>query len=563
MGISRRNFLKGALATSATVAAGAALAGCGSPSASTASSSSASASATETTGKHTWEIKPAAITDIAETKDYDVVVVGGGMAGTNAAQAAARFGASVAVIERNEAGRFCGLDMAAMGSQILKDAGIEIDLDEAARIMHGTSQQTTNYNLIRTWLEQCGPKIDYITELCAENDVDVIRSVAGSSKAGWGDMPEKYVVFNDSVCFSNKEWGVFNRPDGKEPHQNLGDVLVKSAQENGAEFFFNTHAEQLVGDAQSGITGVIATDADGKHIQFNAKKGVVIATGDIGGNEEMVNTWSPIVNRADANVYTPAGANTGDGILMGCWAGAAYSKSAPAPMVHPFTIETRDYNVTAFMLTLLAVNSDGNRFMNEMPFEPYITDARMNAKNDIAWSIFDSNYGDVVKAHWGDSYESRMEAIPEEFEKRLANGNLIKADTLEELAQKINVPYENLQKAVDGFNKAYEQGKDTQFGVQPQFLSRVSEAPFYATPIKASLLVVCFGLHVNDDSQVCTEDDQPIDGLFAAGNAQGDFFGFNYPITCPGCSTSRSMVYGQLIGEALAKDTTITEMLAE
>ena len=70
-----------------------------------------------------------------------------------------------------------------MGSKVLLDDGIEIDLEKAARIMHSTSQQTSNYHLIKTWLDQCGPKIDYITELCAENGVSVIRSVAGSSKA--------------------------------------------------------------------------------------------------------------------------------------------------------------------------------------------------------------------------------------------------------------------------------------------------------------------------------------------------------------------------------------------
>lgn len=561
MGISRRNFLKGSVAAGASIAAMAGLAGCASPQQSQSSESKSDSG--NGICKHTWEVKPEAITDISETKDYDVVVVGGGMAGTNAAQAAARFGASVAVLERNDAGRFCGLDMAAMGSKVLLDDGIEIDLEKAARIMHSTSQQTSNYHLIKTWLDQCGPKIDYITELCAENGVSVIRSVAGSSKAGWDDLPEKYTVFNDSVCFSSDEWGVFDRPDGKEPHQNLGDVLVKSAEENGAEFFFNTHAEQLVGDAENGITGVIATDADGKHVQFNASKGVVIATGDIGGNDEMLNAWSPIATRADANVYTPAGANTGDGILMGCWAGAAISKSPASPMIHPFTIQTRDYNLTGFMLTLLAVNQNGDRFMNEMPFEPYVTDGRMNQPGNVAWSIFDANYGDVLKSHWGDSYETRMAAAPEEIETRLQNGTLVKADTVAELAEKIGVPAKNLEKAVADFDAAYEKGEDTQFGVASRFLSSLHTPPYYAQPLNAALLVVCFGLHVDDNSQVCTEDDTPIKGLYACGNAQGDFFGFNYPITCPGCSTSRSLVYGQLIGEALAKNTTITELVGE
>ena len=510
---------------------------------------------------HSWEVAPDPITDIAETHEYDVVVVGGGMAGMGAAQAAARFGASVAVVERSECGRFCGLDMCAIGSKVLKDNGIEIDPDKAARLMYQASQQTANYNLIRTWATQTAGVLDYITELCAANGVTVEPSTGGTSKAGWDQMPERYIVFQDAVRFSNDEWGVF-RSDGKEPHQNLGDVLIKDAADNGCEYFFNTHAEQLVGSAADGVTGVIACDADGKYVQFNAKKGVVLATGDISGNQEMVDCWAPIKNRADESAYVPAGANSGDAILMTKWIGGGISKSPAAPMIHQFTIATREYKCTAFFLSMLAVNSDGNRFMNEMPFEPFITDARMNSKGNVAWSVVDSNYAEYVTKQFPEGYESMLESIPAELEERVADGEVFQADTLEELAELIGVPADNFAAAVEGYNGMAEKGEDTQFGVVADWLSPVQQAPFYAIPIHASNLSVCYGVHVNDDSQVCTDDDQPIAGLFAAGNCQGDFFGFNYPVHCPGCSTGRSLVFGQLIGEALAKDTTVTELIA-
>ena len=510
---------------------------------------------------HSWEVAPDPITDIAETHEYDVVVVGGGMAGMGAAQAAARFGASVAVVERSECGRFCGLDMCAIGSKVLKDNGIEIDPDKAARLMYQASQQTANYNLIRTWATQTAGVLDYITELCAANGVTVEPSTGGTSKAGWDQMPERYIVFQDAVRFSNDEWGVF-RSDGKEPHQNLGDVLIKDAADNGCEYFFNTHAEQLVGSAAEGVTGVIACDADGKYVQFNAKKGVVLATGDISGNQEMVDCWAPIKNRADESAYVPAGANSGDAILMTKWIGGGISKSPAAPMIHQFTIATREYKCTAFFLSMLAVNSDGNRFMNEMPFEPFITDARMNSKGNVAWSVVDSNYAEYVTKQFPEGYESMLESIPAELEERVADGEVFQADTLEELAELIGVPADNFAAAVEGYNGMAEKGEDTQFGVVADWLSPVQQAPFYAIPIHASNLSVCYGVHVNDDSQVCTDDDQPIAGLFAAGNCQGDFFGFNYPVHCPGCSTGRSLVFGQLIGEALAKDTTVTELIA-
>ena len=551
--LSRRSFVGGAVAASiaaGTVAASAAVA------------DEATQQAPAEIGKHTWEVAPDPIADIAQTYDFDVVVVGGGMAGMGAAEAAARFGASVAVVERSDCGRFCGLDMCAIGSKVLADNGLEIDPVLATRLMYAASQQTASYNLIRTWATQTGSVLDYITEPCAANGVTVEPSTGGTSKAGWDQMPERYIVFQDAVRFNHEEWGVFGRTDGKEPHQNLGDVLIKSATDNGCEYFFNTHAEQLVGSAAEGVTGVIATDAEGKHIQFNAKKGVVLATGNISGNQEMIDCWAPIKNRADESAYVPMGANSGDAILMTKWIGGGISKSPAAPMIHQFTIQTRGYQCTAFFLSMLAVNSEGNRFMNEMPFEPYITDARMNSKGNVAWSIVDGNYAEYVEKQFPEGYQEMLQNIPGELEERIADGEVMTADTLEELAEKIGVPANHLAAAVEGYNAAAEAGEDAQYGVVADWMSPVRQAPFYAIPIHASNLAVAYGAHVNDDSQVCTDDDQPIAGLFAAGNCQGDFFGFNYPVHCPGCSTGRSLVFGQLIGEALAKDTVITDLIA-
>lgn len=146
--VSRRGFVAAA-ATAGAMAAGAGVASAkeGAPA---ASSSSDGEAGQGRPALHTWEVTPDPITDIAQTKEYDVVVVGGGMAGSGAAEAAVRSGASVVVIERSEQGRFTGLDMAAMGSKVLADAGIDIDPLECARLMYAASQQTANYRLIRT-----------------------------------------------------------------------------------------------------------------------------------------------------------------------------------------------------------------------------------------------------------------------------------------------------------------------------------------------------------------------------------------------------------------------------
>ena len=92
---------------------------------------------------------------------------------------------------------------------------------------------------------------------------------------------------------------------------------------------------------------------------------------------------------------------------------------------------------------------------------------------------------------------------------------------------------------------------------RPGALSPVRKGPFYAAKMNAWLLSLPHGLHVNQNSQVLTEDDKPIGGLFAVGNVQGDFFANSYPVTLPGTSHGRSITFGCLVGRALAQGTTI------
>ena len=159
------------------------------------------------------------------------------------------------------------------------------------------------------------------------------------------------------------------------------------------------------------------------------------------------------------------------------------------------------------------------------------------------------------------AYEVR-DGIEEEMEKRIESGELFKADTLEDLADQLGIPADKFAATVERYNSMYDAGEDSDFDVPAQFLSKVQTAPFYATPLVCSVLTIPFGIHVNDDSQACTADDEPIAGLYAVGNAQGDFFGVDYPVHCPGISHGRCVTFGQIVGEAVATDIKPTELTA-
>lgn len=551
--VSRRTFVTGAT-TAAAVAAVASTA--------VAHADEAAEGPQVEAGLHTWEIKPEPITDIAETRDYDIVIVGAGLSGLATAEAAARNGAKVAVLERTDGIQLRGIDVSAIGSNWLKKHGVNLPARTAARVQYQWGNQTANYNLLYTWASQTGHVWDYIEELCEQSGLHMVNALSATAKYGWDTLPEKWHVNPDAVSFiKDGEPDSDPRPDGYSTVWNLGEMLYNSAVANGAEFVFETHAEQLVGDAASGISGVIATASDGSFVQFNATKGVVFATGDIGGNQEMIDAFAPICNRADANLYTPAGCNTGDAILMGSWAGAAISKSPASPMVHQFTGWSVSFNLSAFIMCWPAVNLKGERYGAEMPFEPFLNNARMNTPGNKAWSIFDADYAQYVMAQWPNHYEKWLDGIEDEIETRVANGELLRADTLEDLADQLGVSADTFVKTIERYNTMYTTGVDRDFDVPKNYLSQVKTAPFYAYPLVCSVLTIPFGLHVNDDSQVCTAEDEAIAGLFAVGNAQGDVFGQDYPVHYPGISHGRCVTFGQLVGEALAKDTVLTQII--
>ena len=67
--------------------------------------------------------------------------------------------------------------------------------------------------------------------------------------------------------------------------------------------------------------------------------------------QEMIDAFCPIANRVGLKFYTPGGCNTGDGINMGAWAGAALRRTVAAPMIHQFCFGSFTFLLDAFMMS--------------------------------------------------------------------------------------------------------------------------------------------------------------------------------------------------------------------
>lgn len=273
MELNRRDFLKG-MAASALVAGGAAgLAGCSPAASGSGDASPQESGGTAASARHSWEVAPEPISDIAETKDYDIVIVGAGPSGCAAAEAASAQGARVAVIEQAAGYTAHGADNGAINTQVHRDAGIEISPEDVTRILFNFSQGTVNRDLVYTWATRSGAVFDHFSELCAARGIPSILAISETSKVDWDALPDQFKEVRTGITFGSADEGVIIDTDNFtfiESH--IVETLLEAAVSNGAETFFNTHAEQLVKDGDA-VTGVVVAAEDGRHVQFNAAKG--------------------------------------------------------------------------------------------------------------------------------------------------------------------------------------------------------------------------------------------------------------------------------------------------
>ena len=137
---------------------------------------------------------------------------------------------------------------------------------------------------------------------------------------------------------------------------------------------------------------------------------------------------------------------------------------------------------------------------------------------------------------------------PKQLEEALENDNVQAASSIEELARKIRVPVDALDRTVTRYNELARLGKDLDFGKHPDRLTTLEKPLYYSCKMETRRMVVLSGLKINTRLQVLDRDRQIIPGLYAAGNTSGSFFGDSYPSTVPGLTHSRAWTFGRLAG---------------
>lgn len=617
MTLSRRKFIAGAAGASLAGAA-IGLAGC---SPQEAGSGSGGSDSTQTTGTRpegyicdeNWlgEAPQIADADIAETLSFDIVVVGGGHAGTQAALAAAQEGARVAVIEKHEDGSilYRGDDICSYNSKLLESWGFgPYDLEDIVNEYVRRAAGRCNTAAIRSFVYNSGEMMDNLASLVPETSN--LLDYAGKQctvqvaygKTTGADYPLQNAGFKQWASTLQTLNSTNEQPVGKNQVTGvtrLAELEIYSrdaAEDLGAEWFTGQSALVCTQEEDGTVTGLIAENGKGEYTKFEATKAVILATGDFGANSDMVyqlcSECGEYAERNGVPRESLLGMTDcdGSGHKIGCWSGGAI-EAHPRPVAG----SAPEIGFGPFGSTpCLWMNCQGKRFMNEecsallLPQSIKQPISETGVMGNIA--IMDSKYLQSVQLcgidhgspNWGfqegmDRFAEQMQASPvdgairvttiviasySEEQNEMLSYDVYVGNTIEEALQNAGMSGEELQTALDtiqSYNELCAQGQDAQFGKSPAMMIPINEGPFYVAIQPTSTLYgpglnTLAGLCVTGDYQVLTMDKTKIiPRLYAVGNTMGERYGNSYACPSAGNNMGNALTSGRVAGKHAAK----------
>lgn len=481
-------------------------------------------------------VKPEVVVAEDEELTADVVVIGAGGAGMAAAVTANQDGKSVIVIEKtsnmggNTALAGGALNAVDDGSETATSRNDSVDF-HYEQTYNGGDQQG-DPELVRTLVENAWDGVEWLKSLGMEFQ-DGVFTVTG----GMWERAHKPVEPEGSGFFKTYK-GYMETNDG---------ITMK----------YNTKAEHLI--VEDGVvTGVVCTGETGNTVTVKANNGVVLATGGFGQNVEMREKFNaenkqwPTLDETIPSTNTTA--ITGDGIAMAEEVGAELVQMGNIqllPLGDPQT-GSLSGNIEHAVESRIFVNKEGNRFVNEGGRRDEMTLALFEQPDTTMYIVMDSDGYPT-----GDEVNNFNETIND----LVAAGRAYKADTLEELAEQIGVPAENLVATVEEYNRhclggdlegqADEFGR-TLFTDTDKVNNGINDGPFYAAERVPTVHHTMGGVKINNNTEVIDTEGNAIPGLYAAGEVTGGIHGSN---RLGGNALTDTVVFGRIAGKNASEYT--------
>ncbi|MBR2835561.1 MAG: FAD-binding protein [Coriobacteriales bacterium] len=567
MTTSRRSFVKGSAALAAGAAAGALVA----PAMADEAQVTLNAQNVNLV-KWDFEIPPAPITDdmIKETVPCEIVIVGAGFSGIVTALAAAEEGAKVTVVTASDDIVIRGGSMNARWSKAMEELTVGMKVADDRQFIR-EQLACAGYNVDqKKWWKFVKYSPEAMNWLIDKMEAEGFMTVLERGFDMGGD------TFFSSLPGSHSWTTDDSGKAGKGSQMNVVETVYRDALAAGVEFVFSCPARQLVRDDNNTgrVSAVIAQNADGDYIKYEASKAIVLATGDFSANHDMMAKYcpeflpliDPPMDEPDYNVgFKFGGLMPGDGHKMGLWIGAAWQKTYPcAPMT--FAIGTAGpFNQPYSGHRGLLLNKYGERYGNEDICGVFAGVAQVHQPEMKVYAIWGANYAEGA-APWI-TQGSKIEDAPATPEFMLENWkegfmipdpqDVIMSDDLEDLVAQLGLPVEETMATIARYNELCEKGVDEDFCKCAEQMVPIAEPPYFGVlGNPPHFLTVCGGLRTDDKMRVCDADDNPIPGLYNVGTMIGDYFANIYNFMIEGNNLGANcLTFGYLTGRGLAQGT--------
>lgn len=459
----------------------------------------------------------------------DVIIVGGGGAGLAAAVEATSAGASVIVIEKTA---ILGGNTLVNGGiyncpdpELQKPAGVEDSVELFVKQTYEGGDKIANLKLVRTMCENSYAGLQWLKGLGVKFQ-DKISQGPGSL------YPRTHDTVNGSGADLIKAY-----------------VATLAQRGERCRIMTSTAGRSLI-SKDGKVIGVLASDSAGNALTLNARKNVILATGGFAGNVEMRVKYCqgpkwPYLGPSLKTSNMPG--VTGDGILMAEAVGANLIDMDQIQLLHMCSPKNgstdgntiKDKSVDS----IIFVNKEGERFVREDGRRDEISKGTLAQTGSIMYAIesADGNPGtyDQMLTHDGRTYT-----------KAIADGDLISAPTVRELALKIGADPAKLQAALDEYNANVEKkAKSDAFG-RTTFVNKIVTGPFIATPRCPAAHHTMGGVQIDSECRVLRSDGTIITGLLAAGEVTGGIHGGN---RLGGNAVVDTVVFGRIAGKIAAE----------
>ena len=490
---------------------------------------------------------------MAEEADADVIIIGAGGGGLSAALEAVNSGAKkVIVLEMTArtggALNFTSGSMSAAGTIIQKEDGIEDSVESyVSDILKNGSDfgGQPNEELVTIYAENAAVVFDWLYE-------NGLKDCTFSTDRATGS---RAVFAPEHALYSIKRTYKATPQDRTQYKSAAHEVLDKLvAAQDAIEIIYNTKATELRANDKGQITTVVAEGPEGE-VTYTSSRGVIVCTGGYSSNSKLMGQYTEY-----GEYYLAGGAPgaDGNGLLMMQKVGAGLTAMNAIP-TFPMGLVSKDDPTRGQIASTytwktggIVVNQNGERFCNETEANPSIREVALEEQpNAVQYDIYTDKILEDLAAASGDIFMKYYFSGPEG-----AGGHVMySGNSIEELAEAIGVPAENLKATIEEYNAAVEKGEPDRFGREFNVsntynvaTNKVEGDKYYAIRLHALCVMTLGGVTVNNNLQVLDESGNVIPGLYAAGEVVGGIWG---KFVSGGTGVMGPIVFGKLAAQHL------------